>query len=87
MQDLSGVFSISGRPVSPDWVILGEHSYYAHHLGVGSWLPGEKIVIGDYCSIGDQVVLMTGGNRHTDRAANFTEQAYHHVHRCAAMAR
>jgi virginiamycin A acetyltransferase len=57
--------------VSPDWVILGEHTYYAHRLGVGSWLPGEKIVIGQYCSIGDQVVLITGGNRHTDRAANY----------------
>jgi acetyltransferase-like isoleucine patch superfamily enzyme len=71
MQDLSGVFSISGRPVSPDWVILGEHSYYARHLGVAAWLPGEKIIIGDYCSIADQVVIMTGGNRRTDQAANY----------------
>jgi len=71
MQDLSGVFSISGRPVSPDWIILGEHSYYAHHLAVGSWLPGEKVIIGDYCSIADQVVIMTGGNRRTDQAANY----------------
>jgi acetyltransferase-like isoleucine patch superfamily enzyme len=71
MQDLSGVFSISGRPVSPDWVILGEHSYYARHLAVGAWLPGEKIIVGDYCSLADQVVLMTGGNRRTDHAANY----------------
>lgn len=71
MQDLSGVFSVSGRPVSPDWVIIGEHSYYARHLGVGAWLPGEKIIVGDYCSLGDQVVIMTGGNRHTDHAANY----------------
>jgi acetyltransferase-like isoleucine patch superfamily enzyme len=71
MQDLSGVFSISGRPVSRDWVTLGEHSYYARHLGVASWLPGEKIIIGDYCSIAYQVVIMTGGNRRTDQAANY----------------
>jgi acetyltransferase-like isoleucine patch superfamily enzyme len=71
MQDLSGVFSISGRPVSPDWVIIGKHSYYARNLGVASWLPGERIVIGDYCSIADQVVIMTGGNRRTDQAANY----------------
>jgi acetyltransferase-like isoleucine patch superfamily enzyme len=71
MQDLSGVFSISGRPVSPDWVILGKHSYYARYLGVAAWLPGEKIVIGDYCSLADQVIIMTGGNRRTDHAANY----------------
>ena len=70
-QDLSGVFSISGRQPSPDWVIIGKHSYYARNLGVASWLPGEKIVIGDYCSIADQVVIMTGGNRRTDQAANY----------------
>jgi acetyltransferase-like isoleucine patch superfamily enzyme len=71
MQDLSGIFSISGRPVSRDWVILGEHSYYARHLGVAAWLPDEKVIIGDYCSLADQVVIMTGGNRRTDQAANF----------------
>ena len=71
MQYLSGVLSISGRPVSPDWVIIGKHSYYARTLRVASWLPGEKIVIGDYCSIADQVVIMTGGNRRTDHAANY----------------
>jgi acetyltransferase-like isoleucine patch superfamily enzyme len=71
MQDLSGVFSVSGRPVSADWVILGPHSYYARHLGVGSWFPGEKVIVGDYCSLADQVVIFTGGNRHTDHAANY----------------
>ena len=71
MQDLSGVFSISGRPVSPDWVILGKHSYYARYLGVAAWLPGEKIIVGDYCSLADQVIIMTGGNRRTDHAANY----------------
>ena len=57
--------------MSPDWIIIGRHSYYARNLGVASWLPGEKIVIGDYCSIADQVVIMTGGNRRTDQAANY----------------
>jgi acetyltransferase-like isoleucine patch superfamily enzyme len=71
MQDFSGVFSISGRPVSADWLIIGKHSYYARNLGVASWLPGEKIIIGDYCSLADQVVIMTGGNRRTDQAANY----------------
>ena len=71
MQDLSGVISVSGRPVTRDWMIFGEHSYYANRLGVGSWFPGEKIIIGDYCSLADQVVILTGGNRRTDHAANY----------------
>ena len=69
--DLSGVYSISGRPVSPLWVVIGEHSYYARTLLAGSWLATEKVVIGKYCSIGDMVTLMTGGNRRTDVAANY----------------
>jgi acetyltransferase-like isoleucine patch superfamily enzyme len=69
--DLSGVYSVSGRPVSADWVQFGAHSYYANHLGVGSWTFREKIIVGKYCSIGDQSVILTGGNRHTNFASNY----------------
>jgi acetyltransferase-like isoleucine patch superfamily enzyme len=69
--DLSGIYSVSGRPVSQDWIRFGSHSYYANHLGVGSWITNEKIVVGKYCSIADQVVILTGGNRHTNFAANY----------------
>ena len=69
--DLSGVYSVSGRPVSADWIQFGAHSYYANSLGVGSWTFTEKIIVGKYCSIADQVVIFTGGNRHTDFAANY----------------
>jgi acetyltransferase-like isoleucine patch superfamily enzyme len=69
--DLSGVYSVSGRPVSADWIQFGVHSYYANRLGVGCWTFTEKIIVGKYCSIADQVVIFTGGNRHTDFASNY----------------
>jgi acetyltransferase-like isoleucine patch superfamily enzyme len=69
--DLSGVYSVSGRPVSADWLQFGAHSYFANRLGVGTWALKEKISVGKYCSIADQVVIFTGGNRHTDFAANY----------------
>jgi acetyltransferase-like isoleucine patch superfamily enzyme len=71
MLDLSGVHSVSGRPVSSQWVVIGDHSYYARTLLVGSWLASEKVVIGKYCSIGDMVTIITGGNRRTDVAATY----------------
>ncbi len=69
--DLSNVRSVSGRPVSPDWVVIGEHTYIAHRLAVGAWYACEKIVIGKFCSIGNDVTILTGGNRRTDIAATY----------------
>ena len=71
MSTFAGIYSISGRPLSPVWLKIGKHTYYARNLSVASWLPEEKIIIGKYCSIGDQVVLITGGNRPTHRAATY----------------
>ena len=42
MPDLSGVCSISDRPVSPDWVVLGDHWYLARTLAVGTWLASGE---------------------------------------------
>ena len=69
--DLSRIYSVSGRPVSTDWIQFGEHSYYANRLEVASWKYTERLIIGKYCSIADRVVLFVGGNRHTNFAANY----------------
>ena len=50
-------------------VQIGAHTYHASDLELKTWLPGERIVIGKYCSIAEQVVICTGGMRHTDKAA------------------
>src|SRR5215472_6998561 len=64
------VYSISGRPILASWVQIGSHTYYGR-LGVGAWAPSEKVVIGKYCSIGDESVIFTGGGHRTDLASSY----------------
>ena len=50
-------------------VRLGRRTYYPPDLVLKTWLPGERIVIGRYCSIGERVVICTGGSPLRSRGA------------------
>ena len=51
------------------WLQIGKHTYYGSDLTLKTWIPGERIIIGKYCSIAERVVICTGGMRRTDLAA------------------
>lgn len=53
------------------WLQIGRGTYYGSDVVLKTWLPEERIIIGKYCSIGEHVVICTGGMRRTDIAALF----------------
>jgi virginiamycin A acetyltransferase len=56
-------------PILTDSVQVGKYTYFAHDFSLLTWFPGERIIIGNYCSIAAGVVICTGGMRRTDTAA------------------
>lgn len=56
-------------PIRTESLQIGEHTYFAYDFSLLTWFPGERIVIGKYCSIAAGVVICTGGMRRTDTAA------------------
>jgi virginiamycin A acetyltransferase len=58
-------------PIRTPWYDIGEYTYFSPTLVLKAWRPGERIVIGRFCSIGDHVVIATGGQRRTDLPALF----------------
>jgi acetyltransferase-like isoleucine patch superfamily enzyme len=48
---------------------IGAHTYFHSDLLLRTYDVGERIIIGKFCSIADQVVICSGGMRQTDRAA------------------
>jgi acetyltransferase-like isoleucine patch superfamily enzyme len=62
-------------PPVPSWTRnaeIGRFTCFMPDLSLRTWLPGEKIVIGKFCSIADRVIICTGGHHRTDLAALFT---------------
>jgi len=59
---------ISG-PLNTTWLRMGRGTYTASDVLLKTWLPGERILIGNYCSIAERVIILTGGARRTDLAA------------------
>lgn len=55
--------------ISTSWAQIGKYTYYSSDIQLRTWMPNEKVVIGNYCSIADRVVIFTGGMRRTDVAA------------------
>jgi acetyltransferase-like isoleucine patch superfamily enzyme len=56
-------------PVSTPWLQIGRRTYWPPDILLKTWLPGERIVIGSFCSIAEQVAILCGGERRTDTAA------------------
>src|SRR5260370_17655173 len=48
---------------------IGRFTCFMPDLSLRTWLPGEKIIIGKYCSIADRVIICTGGHHRTDLPA------------------
>lgn len=67
----SGRYRILGSVLSPDWLEVGKYTYYGRDMSLGVWTPGERIIIGKYCSIADEVVILTGGEHRTDLASTY----------------
>jgi acetyltransferase-like isoleucine patch superfamily enzyme len=67
------------RPIVPTWTRnaqIGRFTCFMPDLSLRTWFPGERIVIGKYCSIADQVVICTGGHHRTDLPALFAFDPY-----------
>ncbi|HZT56839.1 MAG TPA: hypothetical protein VFA35_11470, partial [Burkholderiaceae bacterium] len=66
-------------PEAESWLHIGPGTYYAPDIALKVWLPSERVVIGNYCSIAERVSIFTGGMRRTDTAALYpfnVQQAY-----------
>jgi virginiamycin A acetyltransferase len=50
---------------------IGAFTYIANDLELRTYLPHERIIIGSYCSIGDQVLITTGGLHRSDAATTY----------------
>lgn len=61
----------SSLPISTPSFDIGEFTYFSPDLTLKTWIDGERITIGRFCSIGERVYIATGGNRRTDLAALF----------------
>ena len=60
-----------GLPISTYNAQIGRFTYFSPDLVLRTWVAGEKIIIGNYCSIADRVTICTGGMHRTDLAALF----------------
>jgi acetyltransferase-like isoleucine patch superfamily enzyme len=59
-------------PSLPGFVEIGAHTYYVpsetRFLG---YVPGEKIIIGKYCSIARDITILVGGNHTTETVSTY----------------
>ncbi len=61
----------SGNPI-PDYVEIGAHTYFdADNIRFLGFIPGEKIVIGKYCSIAYGVNIFVGGHHTTETISTY----------------
>jgi virginiamycin A acetyltransferase len=69
---IAGV-SPPGRDNSiPDYVEIGAHTYYdGDNIRFVGHIPGEKIVIGKYCSIAYGVHIFVGGNHRIEAVSTY----------------
>jgi acetyltransferase-like isoleucine patch superfamily enzyme len=54
----------------------GPHTYFGSCL-FQTWMPGERIVLGDWCSVASGVFISTGGGHRTDLASTFPFDTLH----------
>jgi acetyltransferase-like isoleucine patch superfamily enzyme len=57
----SGGLVIHQKPLVSEKVEIGAYTYHGKDLQLKSWIPGEKIVIGSFCSISYRVTIYVGG--------------------------
>jgi acetyltransferase-like isoleucine patch superfamily enzyme len=61
----------TARPNVPPFVEMGRGTYLSPDTRFMAWAPGEKVVIGHYCSIAGQVLIWTGGNHRPDNVSTY----------------
>jgi len=62
----------SAEPSLPDYVAIGAHTYYdRNNVRFVGFVPGEKILIGKYCSIAYGVHICVGGNHATGTVSTY----------------
>lgn len=52
-------------------VEVGRFTYFGGSVQFLSFIPGEKIVLGNFCSVADGVVISVGGNHHTSLVSTY----------------
>lgn len=57
--------------IGPGTYTIGRHTYYGAGLSLHTWLKGETISIGSFCSIAPGVVIHCGGRHRYDFASTF----------------
>jgi acetyltransferase-like isoleucine patch superfamily enzyme len=58
-------------PISTAAIEIGVGTYFSPDLTLKTWIAAERVIIGKFCSIGEHVLIATGGNRRLDLAALF----------------
>jgi len=52
-------------------ITIGRNTYTPGDTQYRFWLPTENIIIGNFCSIADQVMICAGGQHRTDLVSSF----------------
>ena len=52
-------------------VMVGEYTYFDRHITLRVWKPEDRIEIGKFCSLAQDVVIFGGGEHITTRATTF----------------
>jgi len=58
-----------------DAIQIGRFTVFGTNVRLRTGAPGEKIVIGNYCAIGEDTLLMVGNNHRTDLVTTFPLEA------------
>jgi virginiamycin A acetyltransferase len=59
------------EPIVRDNIEIGRFTYFPEDFEFKTWIPGEKVIIGSFCSIGNHVFICTGGNHRSDIASTY----------------
>jgi len=47
-------------------IYVGRFTYNLEHLSIGQWHEGASLKIGSFCSLGNWITILLGGNHRTD---------------------
>lgn len=54
-----------------DRVQVGRYTYFDGNVRLVTWVPGEKIVFGNFCSVADGAMICVGGNHGTELVSTY----------------
>ena len=68
---LKSLLGFKDRRLLPEFVEVGNHTIFSSRCHFNSWVPGERIIIGKYCSIAAGVHFVVGGNHPIQNVSTF----------------